>query len=77
MKRSEAEPKIRALFPQWMAEHRPTVTSATDEDILLFYTWLRRNRTELLEFRFSGDHYQALKSILSGLYTHKMTPGAR
>ena len=60
-KRSDLEPLIRQ---EWLK--RPQ-DRRTENDILAFYGLLQRDRPDLLMFKASGDKYQALKSILSGL----------
>lgn len=58
VKRAQLEPLI---IQQWLK--RPE-TDRTEDNILQFYAELSQNNPHLLAFRYSGDKYQKLKSIL-------------
>lgn len=58
VKRAELEPQI---IQEWLK--RPEV-ERTEDDILQFYAELSQDNPHLLAFRYSGDKYQMLKSIL-------------
>lgn len=57
-KRADVEPLI---VQEWLK--RPD-KERTENDVLVFYGYLRSHRPELLDFRASGDKYQTLQSIL-------------
>lgn len=58
VKLAELEPLI---ITEWLK--RPD-TNRTENDILIFHSELEQNQPHLLSFRYSGDKYQRLKSIV-------------
>jgi len=54
IKRDEAKRRILAEWPSWSA----TQATPTLGDGILFFSFLQRERSHLLEFRASGDKWQ-------------------
>ena len=57
--RKELKPQI---VHEWLS--RQPSGQRREIDVLTFYSWVKKNRRDLLSFRASGDKYQILKSIL-------------
>jgi hypothetical protein len=51
----------RQLISEWLK--RPDDTR-TENDVLIFYGEIAKSKPHLLGFKYPGDKYQALKSIL-------------
>ena len=64
MKREEARREIIRYWRAWRAENLPDDKDTTSMDALAFYDYLRSNRSDLLDFKFSGDKYQQIQSWL-------------
>lgn len=58
--------KISDLYPlilsEWLARD---INERTMLDVLSFYTWLQKNRPDLLAFRCNGHKSQKLKELLA------------
>ena len=63
MKQDEAKEAIAKEWRAWAAKNN--VTKAKGTDAMLFFTFLQKERSQLLNFRASGDKYQHVKSWLS------------
>ena len=70
MKRREAEREIVKVYRYEYLKLDDSVNAAESTmGALPFYTWLQRNRPDLLEFRYSGDQYQIVAGWVESLRT--------
>lgn len=71
MKQADAKPLVISEWREWRRKKLPSDKKPTGTDGLVFFGHLRKNRPDLLDFRYSGDKWQIVHSWLlsAGLVT--------
>lgn len=69
MKKADAERQIAVAFKSWCRDQG--IADATNNDALMFFGHISKERSGLLAFKASGDKWQWIKAFLSraGLIT--------
>jgi hypothetical protein len=60
MTQEEAQPRIVAEWEAWLKREGRIHPTGTDG--LIFFSYLQREKSYLLDFKFSGDKRQCIKS---------------
>jgi hypothetical protein len=71
VKQSEAKPTVLRLFREWAEANGKSIPHTAAEGGFVFFTWLRANHPEALDFRATGDPWQTVHIWLrkAGLVT--------
>jgi hypothetical protein len=68
--KSEAKASIIREWDKWAAKHVSPGQTASGNDGMIFYGYVRKEHPELLNFRESGDRWQTVHGWL--LQEHKV-----
>ncbi len=64
MKKSDAKIAVVRALEVWKLENDINSPAAP----MLFYTWLQKEKSHLLDFRFKGDQYQVIAGWMNNPY---------